>query len=74
MSKTPCFYIPKQLLTPEYARFSAESRMLFSMIFTNAEHTKSILETAELIQSIGKNELYNMRHEFEESIKESEGK
>ena len=70
MLKTPCFYIPKQLLTPEYAGFSAESRMLF----TNAEHTKSIMETAELIQSIGKNELYNMRHEFEESIKESEGK
>lgn len=66
-NKAPCYYMPKQIMTQEYSNFSVESKMLFSMVFTNAEHINAITETANLINCIGSKELYNMRHEFEES-------
>ncbi len=75
--EAPCFYMPKQIMTPQYAAFSVESKLLFSMIFTNAEHIKALTETAELIERIGEKELYNMRHMYEENFRsngeESEG-
>lgn len=74
MLKTiPYFYMPKQIMTPDYAAFSVESKLLFSMIFTNAEHIKTISETAQLIESIGEKELYNMRRLFENDIAKSTG-
>lgn len=71
----PCYYMPKQIMTSEYADFSVECKMLFSMVFTNAQHIKTITETAKLIENIGEKELYNMRRLLEQNINaaESEG-
>jgi hypothetical protein len=64
--------MPKQIMTPEYSSFSLESKLLFSMVFTNAEHIKAITETAELIDSIGERELSTMKKLFREQKEESE--
>lgn len=64
----PCYYLPKQIMTEDYAAFSVESKMLFSMVFTNAEHIKTITETAQLIEKIGEKELYNMHRLFEHDM------
>lgn len=60
------YYLPKQIMTSYYAEFSVESKMLFSIIFTNAEHIKTITETAQLIEKIGEKEMYNMRRLLEQ--------
>ena len=76
MSKAPCFYVPKQMFDNKYSKFSAESKLLFGMIFTNAVHTTAIKETSELIDSISENELSNMRSSYsqlQESTSEKEG-
>lgn len=69
----PCFYLPKQLFNNKYSSFSAESKLLFSMIFTNAEHIKAIKETASLIHRISDNELAYMRQEYTSMLEEKEG-
>ncbi len=61
MNKIQCYYMPKQIMSSDYSSFSIESKMLFSIIFTNAKHVKTIMETADLIERIGAKELYNMR-------------
>ena len=53
-------------MTSDYAEFSVESKMLFSIIFTNAEPIKTITETAQLIEKIGEKEMYNMRRLLEQ--------
>ena len=61
MPIAPCYYLPKQLFTSEYKDFSPESKMLFGMIFTNANSKAVIKETSRLIESINDNTLNNMR-------------
>ena len=61
----PYYYLPQQIMNEKYEAFSVESKMLFSMIFTNAEHIKAIKETAQLIEKIDEKELYEMRHMLE---------
>lgn len=67
---SPCFYLPKQLMTKKYSDFSAESKLLFAMIFTNCEHSKSIKETSDLIQNISEKDLEIMRSQFQKDKKE----
>lgn len=62
-TKAPCFYLPKQLMTAQYSDFSIEAKLLFSMAFTNAEHSKSIMEMSMLVNKIGDKELKSM-HKF----------
>ncbi len=66
----PCFYLPKELINQEYSGFSTESKLLFSMVFTNAKHTKAIYEVARLIDRIDENELNEMREHLLSSGKE----
>ncbi len=49
---TQSYYIPKQMFSPEYKGISAEAKILFAMVFTNASSVKSIRETANLISSL----------------------
>lgn len=58
---TSCYLMPSELLGDKYTNFSVESKLLFSMIFTNAEHTSAIKETSRLINSISNKDLYRMR-------------
>lgn len=76
MPNTSCYYMPKQIMTPEYASYSIEAKMLFSMIFTNAEHIKAMKETAALIENISERELSLMQKTFKQEIfkEESEEK
>lgn len=70
------YYLPKQIMTSDYESFSVESKLLFSIIFTNAEHIKTITETAQLIEKIGEKEMYNMRRlldQMKNAANESEG-
>lgn len=70
------YYLPKQIMTSDYASFSVESKLLFAMIFTNSEHIKTITETAQLIEKIGEKEMYNMRRLLDQAKNvagESEG-
>ena len=62
----PCFYIPKTLVTEQkYAGFSGESKLLFGMILTNAEHTKAIMELSRLIAAIDTEDLAALKHQLD---------
>ena len=61
LQKEPYFQIPKILFADKkYAKFSCESKILFSMILNNANGYKEIIETAELIKNFDTNTLSNM--------------
>ncbi len=47
------FALPKELMTEEYSKYSIKSKMLFSMVLTEAENGTSINELADLIENIG---------------------
>lgn len=60
-----CFFLPKELLTKEYSNYSLKSKMLFSIVLTEAENGTSINELAELIEKIGSrnvSSLYKQAH------------
>lgn len=59
-----CFCLPKNIVTPQFAGYSAESKLLFAMVFSNAEHTKAIYEVANMISKIKEDELNAMRREL----------
>lgn len=73
MNGSPCFYLPKELVTHNFSEFSTESKLLFSMIFTNAQHTKSIYEVAKLIEKISEKDLKEMRNQLLSPSRSEEG-
>ena len=46
-------YIPKSLMTAEYKNYSAEAKLLFSILLTNSATAASIMQVASLIENIG---------------------
>lgn len=60
----PCYYIPKQFFTQEYADFSTESKLLFGIVLAEAKKEKSIEELCDLIR-MNKNELKIMHKDME---------
>lgn len=69
------FYIPKEIMSVEYINYSAESKLLFSMLISNAETAAAIADTAKLIDEIGVRKISAMQKSLAEEMKkiESEG-
>lgn len=67
----PCYYIPKQLFTPEYANYSTESKLLFGIVLAEAKKEKSIEELYNLIK-INKNKMKLLHKEVKNIEKEQE--
>lgn len=69
------FYIPKELMAAEYREYSAESKLLFSMLISNGKTASAIAETAKLIEDVGVRKISSMHKSLEQEInkiKESE--
>ena len=60
----PCYYIPKNLITSEYANFSVESKVLFGIVLTTAQQIKSIKELSDLIKTMSDDNLRKMHKEI----------
>lgn len=69
------FYIPKEIMSVEYINYSAETKLLFSMLISNAETAAAMLDTAKLIEEIGVRKISTMQKSLAEEMKkiESEG-
>jgi len=69
----PCIYVPKELIKDQkYAKFSSESKLLFGMILTNAEHAKEILELSKLIEMLGLNGISYQKSQLDFDLKQQE--
>ncbi len=66
-----CIYLPKELMTPSYAKYSVETKLLFAMLLTEAHKSSSVVKVAELIQQVGNNEINSLKIELEEINKSS---
>lgn len=56
--KDQCYYLPKELLTnKEFACFSTSSKLLAGIIFSCAENGQAVMETAKLIEKLGKSKI-----------------
>ncbi len=65
MNETSCFCLPKELFSGEFSEYSNKSKLLFSIVITEAETAKSLNELSELIQQLGERRvsaLYNQVH------------
>ena len=70
------FYMPKEIMSSEYKDYSAETKLLFSMLISNAKTASAIADTAKLIEDIGVRKISSMHKSLESEIakiKESEG-
>lgn len=70
------FYMPKEIMSNEYKGYSAESKLLFSMLISNAKTASAIVDTAKLIEDIGVRKISTMHKSLESEIakiRESEG-
>ena len=70
------FYIPKEIMTSDFKDYSAETKLLFSMLISNARTAAAIEDTAKLIEQIGVRKISSMHKSLESEIakiKESEG-
>ena len=70
------FYMPKEIMSSEYKDYSAETKLLFSMLISNAKTASAIADTAKLIEDIGVRKISSMHKSLGNEIakiKESEG-
>ena len=70
------FYMPKEIMSSEYKGYSAESKLLFSMLISNSNTATALTETAQLIEDIGVRKISSMQKSLKSEIakiKESEG-
>lgn len=70
------FYMPKEIMSSEYKDYSAETKLLFSMLISNAKTASAIADTAKLIEDIGVRKISTMHKSLGNEIakfKESEG-
>ena len=70
------FYMPKEIMSSEYKGYSAESKLLFSMLISNSNTAMALTETALLIEDIGVRKISSMQKSLKSEIakiKESEG-
>ncbi len=70
------FYMPKEIMSSEYKNYSAETKLLFSMLISNAKTASAIADTAKLIEDIGVRKISSMHKSLENEItkiRESEG-
>ncbi len=70
------FYMPKEIMSSEYKDYSAETKLLFSMLISNAKTSSAIADTAKLIEDIGLRKISSMHKSLKseiDKIKESEG-
>lgn len=67
------YCLPKELFTTEYATYSIQAKLLFSIVITEANTVKSILDLSSLISDMGSRELSEIYHNIHNKISESEG-
>lgn len=71
------FVLPKKLLTKAYSDYSIKSKLLFSIVLTEAEDGTSICELAKLIDDMGTRNVSvlfrNVHNELAEHQLKSEG-
>lgn len=63
-------YIPKSLMTAEYKNYSAEAKLLFSILLTNSATATSIMQVASLIENIGAAKINTYHNEFKKIERE----
>lgn len=66
------YYLPKELITPQYADYSLQTKMLFSIVITEAETAKSVMEMSQLINDLGSKNISAILKSSHD-INESEG-
>jgi len=68
-----CFYLPKKIMTDEYREYSAETKLLFAMLLSNANTSSAIVNVAKLIDELGSKEINLLHKQLQKNIEESEG-
>ncbi len=63
-------YIPKSLMTAEYKNYSAEAKLLFSILLSNSATATSIMQVASLIENIGATKINTYHKEFKKIERE----
>lgn len=66
-----CFFLPKEIMTEEYSRFSAETKLLFAMLLTSSKNSSAIMCLAELIEKVGDKEINSLQKELKKINSES---
>lgn len=67
------YCLPKELLTEEYSDYSLQTKLLFSIIITEAETIKSITDMSKLITDVGSKKLSTIFQKAHCELNESEG-
>ena len=73
MSKLNYFCLPKEIMNKEFSDFSIQTKLLFSIIITEANSAKSVSEVASLINELGPSRINRFYNQIKSQSIESEG-
>lgn len=69
-----CYCLPSELFSKEYSKFSIKSKVLFSMVVTEADNGASINELAKLIETIGTRKVSALHSQIKKELNEHQSK
>lgn len=62
-----CIYLPKKIMSSEYNGYSAETKLLFAIILSNAVTASAVMNVADLINQLGKAEISTLQGELKKA-------
>ncbi len=62
-----CIYLPKEIMSNEYNGYSAETKLLFAMILSNAVTASAVMNVADLINQLGKADISTLHGELKKA-------
>ena len=68
MNTNSYFYIPKEIMTENFREYSAESKLLFAMLLSNASTAASVVSTAKLIDELGVRKIAAIQKELAKEL------
>lgn len=68
MNTNSYFYIPKEIMTKNFSEYSAESKLLFAMLLSNATTASAVVATAKLIDELGVRKIAAIQKELAKEL------
>lgn len=68
MNNNDYVFVPKELMEKKYKNYSAESKLLLSVMINYAKKGSAIMETANLINKIGENQIINIKETMKQNV------
>lgn len=68
MNNNEYVFVPKELMDKKYKNYSAESKLLLSVMINYSKKGSAVIETANLINEIGEKQIINIKETMKQNV------